>query len=92
MYPIYLRGLAYLKIGRGKDAALEFEKILAHRGVGLNFVTSSLAQLQLARALAPGSDKARARDAYQKFFDLWKDADADVPILVQAKAEYAKLK
>ena len=90
MYPIYLRGLAYLKIGRGKDAAQEFEKILAHRGVGLNFVTSSLAQLQLARALAPG-DKAGARNADQKFLDLWKDADTDVPILVQAKAEYAKL-
>ena len=66
MYPIYLRGLAYLKLGRSQDATREFEKILAHKGVGQNFVTSSLAQLQLARALAMGGDKASARKAYEK--------------------------
>jgi eukaryotic-like serine/threonine-protein kinase len=91
MYPIYLRGLAYLKIGQGKEAAQQFEKTLSQRGVEQNFVISALSQLQLARALAMTGDRSSARIAYQKFLDIWKDADADVPILVQAKAEYAKM-
>ena len=91
MYPIYLRGIAYLKLGQGHEAAQEFEKILAHRGVGLNFVTSALSQLQLARALAMTGDRASARHAYETFLRTWKGADSAVPVFVQAKAEYAKL-
>jgi len=91
MYPIYLRGLANLKAGRGRDAIREFQKILAHQGIGQNFVTSALSQLQLARALKMDGDKPSARKAYQSFFELWKDADADVPILVEAKAEYSRM-
>jgi tetratricopeptide (TPR) repeat protein len=91
MYPIYLRGLAYLKAGRGHDAIREFQKILAHQGIGQNFVTSALSQLQLARALAMDGDRPSARKAYQSFFELWKDADASVPILVEAKAEYSRM-
>ncbi|MGA9567346.1 MAG: hypothetical protein WBS19_17610, partial [Candidatus Korobacteraceae bacterium] len=91
MYPIYLRGIAYLKLGQGHEAAQEFEKILAHRGIGQNFVTSALSQLQLARALAMTGDRANARHAYETFLGTWKDADPAVPVFVQAKAEYAKL-
>ena len=91
MYPIYLRGIAYLKLGQGHEAAQEFEKILAHRGIGQNFVTSALSQLQLARALAMTGDRASARHAYETFLGTWKGADSTVPIFVQAKAEYAKL-
>ena len=91
MYPIYLRGLACLKAGRGQEASREFQKILAHKGIGANFVTSALSQLQLGRALAMSGDSKNARDAYLRFFDTWKDADTGVPILTQAKAEYSSM-
>ena len=91
MYPIYLRGLACLKAGRGQEASREFQKILAHKGIGANFVTSALSQLQLGRALAMSGDSKNARDAYLRFFDTWKDADTGVPILAQAKAEYSSM-
>ncbi len=91
LYPVYVRGEAYLKAGEGKEAAAEFRKILDHRGVMLNFVTGALAHLQLGRALAMSGDKEAARKSYQDFLTLWKDADPDVPVLVQAKAEYQKL-
>ncbi len=91
-YPAYLRGLAYLQAGRGKEAAAEFQKILDHRGVVLNFPIGSLAHLQMGRARSPYGDREGARQAYKDFLGLWKDADPDNPILLQAKAEYAKLK
>ncbi len=92
MLPVYVRGLAYLGAKRGKEAAAEFEKFLTHRGVYVNQPNGAAARLGLARAYALEGDDAKARVAYQDFFALWKDADPDVPLLVQAKAEYAKLK
>jgi serine/threonine protein kinase/predicted Zn-dependent protease len=91
-YPAYLRGLAYLQAGQGKEAAAEFQKMLDHRGVVLNSTIGALAHLQIARARALYGDKDGARQAYKDFLNLWKDADADNPILLQAKAEYARLK
>jgi eukaryotic-like serine/threonine-protein kinase len=100
LYPLYLRGQAYLALHRGNEAALEFQKILENRGVSLNCILGALAHLGLARANAVevGSGRgvtadARARSlaAYRDFFALWKDADPNVSILNQAKAEYAKL-
>jgi len=74
----------------GVAAATEFQKFLDHRGVVLNFPLASLAQLGLARAYAMQGNSAKARSAYQDFLTLWKDADPDIPILKEAKAEYAK--
>jgi len=87
----YLRGEAYLAAKSGEKAAAEFQKILAHRGIVLNEPIAALAHLGLGRAYALAGDKARARDAYQDFLSLWKDADPDIPVLLQAKAEAAKL-
>ncbi len=88
---IYVRGQAYLSAGRGVEAAAEFQKILDHRGVDPLSILSPLARLGLARAHALAGDEAGARRAYQDFLALWKDADPDIPILQEAKAEYAKL-
>jgi len=90
MYPVYLRGEAYLGVGNGGLAAAEFQKILDHPGVIVNFPLSALSHLGLARARALSGDSAGARIAYQDFFVLWRDADTDIPVLKQAKAEYAK--
>jgi len=87
----YVRGLVYLAAGKGEDAGVEFQKVLDHRGVVLNALYGALAQVQLARACAMQSDASKARAAYEAFIALWKDADGDVPLLQQAKAEYAKL-
>jgi tetratricopeptide (TPR) repeat protein len=91
LYPIYVRGQAYLASHQGAQAAGEFQKILDHRGAVLVDPISVLAHLQLGRAYALSGDKARAKIAYQDFLTLWKDADPDIPVLKQAKAEYAKL-
>jgi serine/threonine protein kinase/tetratricopeptide (TPR) repeat protein len=91
LYPAYVRGEAYLLAHNGTAAAAEFQKLLDHRGIVLNFVTGALAHLQLGRAYAMTGDTAKAKSAYQEFFTLWKDADSDVPILKQARAEFAKL-
>jgi len=101
LYPLYVRGGAYLAAHQGEQAAGEFQRILEHRGVAGNEPIAMLAYLGLARAFAlqaasaPPADstaaKAKARTAYQNFLTLWKDADPDIPILKQAKAEYAKL-
>jgi len=91
MYPVYLRGQAYLQMRKGEEATAEFQTIIEHRGVVLNFATGALARLGLARAYDLQGDTAKARDAYQDFLTLWKDADPDIPILKQAKAEYATL-
>jgi hypothetical protein len=91
MYPVYLRGQAYLLARQGQEAAAEFQKIIDHRGIVLNFPLGALANLGLGRAYALQGDSVRARAAYRDFLTLWKDADLDIPILKQAKAEYAKL-
>jgi serine/threonine protein kinase len=91
MYPVYIRGHAQLMARNGAAAALEFQKFLDHRGVTINYPLGALARLGLARAYAMQADAVKARTAYQDFFALWKDADPDIPILKEAKAEYAKL-
>jgi eukaryotic-like serine/threonine-protein kinase len=91
LYPAYVRGRAYLQAGRGREAAAEFEKVLDHRGIVLADPIGALAHLQLGRAYVISGDMAKAKNAYQDFLTLWNDADADIPVLRQAKAEYAKL-
>jgi len=91
LYPAYLRGKAYLLAKRGSAAAAEFQKMIDHPGMVQNFPTGALAHLDLARAYAESGDTAKARAAYQDFFTLWKDADSDVPVLKEAKAEFAKM-
>src|SRR6267143_2067370 len=91
LYPVYVRGEAYLTAHRGSEAAAEFQKILDHRGIVLNEPIGVLAHLQLGRAYALQGDSGKARAAYQDFLTLWKDADPDIPILKEAKTEYAKL-
>jgi len=91
MVPAYIRGQAYLAAHQGTDAAAQFQMILDHPGFILNSITGALAHLGLARAYALEGDTTRAKTAYQDFLALWKDADPDIPILKQAKAEYAKL-
>jgi eukaryotic-like serine/threonine-protein kinase len=91
MYPVYVRGEAYLAAHRGLEAAAEFQKILDHRGIVLNEPIGALTHLQLGRAYAMSGDSAKARAAYQDFLTLWKDADPDIPVLQQAKAEYTRL-
>jgi hypothetical protein len=91
LYPAYVRGQAYLAVHNGNAAAAEFQKFLDHRGIVVNFPLGALAHLQLGRAYAMSGDAAKSKAAYQDFFTLWKDADPDVPILKEAKAEYAKL-
>ena len=90
--PVYVRGLAYLKLHDGTKAAAEFQRILDHRGATSWGIEYPLAQLNLGRAYAVEGDAAKARTAYQDFFALWKDADADVPVLKAARSEYEKLK
>ncbi len=92
LYQNYLRGEAYQEAKQGTAAAAEFQKILDHRGIVWNCWSGALAHLGLARARAEAGDAGGARTAYQDFFALWKDADPDIPILQQAKAEYSKLK
>lgn len=92
LYPVYVRGEAYLVSGQGGEAVREFQKILDHRGVVLYEPIAALAHLQLGRAYALQGDAPKTRTAYQDFFALWKDADPEIPILREAKAEYAKLK
>jgi DNA-binding winged helix-turn-helix (wHTH) protein/tetratricopeptide (TPR) repeat protein len=91
-YPAYLRGQAYLQMHDGAEAAAEFRKLVDHPGLGINFITGALARLQLGRAEVLIGDRALARQSYGDFLTLWEDADPDIPIYKQAKAEYAKLK
>jgi DNA-binding winged helix-turn-helix (wHTH) protein/tetratricopeptide (TPR) repeat protein len=91
LYPIYMRGEAYLAEHRGAEAAAEFKKVLDHPGIVVADPIGAMAHLQLGRALAVSGDKAKANIAYQDFFALWKNADRDIPVLTQAEAEYAKL-
>ena len=92
LYPVYVRGEAYLAARQGNEAATEFQKILDHSGIVLNEPIGALAHLQIGRAYAMQGDTAKAKAAYEDFLTLWKDADADIPILIAAKSEYAKLR
>jgi tetratricopeptide (TPR) repeat protein len=92
LYPVWLRGLAFLLLNRSNEAAAEFQRILDHRSAIANSPISVLAHLQLARAYAMQGDTSEARVAYQDFFTRWKDADSDIPVLRQAKAEFESLK
>jgi serine/threonine protein kinase/Tfp pilus assembly protein PilF len=91
LYPAHLRGEAYLAAHNSGAAAIEFQKLLGHRGIVINSPLGALARLGLARAYALSGDTAKSRSAYQEFLTLWKDADPDIPILKEAKADYAKL-
>jgi DNA-binding winged helix-turn-helix (wHTH) protein/Flp pilus assembly protein TadD len=92
LVPVYVRGEAYLALHDGNRAAAEFQKFIDHRGLVVNLPWGSVARLGLARAYAMQGDTVKARAAYQNFLTLWKDADPDIPILIEAKAEYAKIR
>ena len=92
MYPAFVRAEAYLRDQQGSKAADEFQKILDHRGVVVNCITGSIARLGLGRAFVVSGETAKAQAAYQDFLTLWKDADTTIPVLKQARAEYAKLR
>jgi tetratricopeptide (TPR) repeat protein len=92
MIPVYLRGEAYLGANRGPQALAEFQKLIDSRGVVGNCWSGALAHLGQGRAQAMSGSKGAARTSYQEFFALWKDADANIPILKTARAEFAKLK
>jgi hypothetical protein len=91
LYPIYVRGLAYLGARQPADAIGEFQRILDHRSIVLVDPMDALARLQLARALALSGDTVKAKSAYDDLLTLWKDADPDIPMLREARAEYARL-
>ena len=92
LYPAYLRGQAYLAARQGSAAVTEFQKLIDHPGMVVNSSTGALAHLGLARAYALSGDTAKSKTAYQDFLALWKNADPDIPVLKEAKAEYEKLK
>jgi tetratricopeptide (TPR) repeat protein len=92
LFTVYVRGLAYLAASEGAEAAAEFQKILDARNIVVSDVIGALAPLQLGRAFVLAGDTTKARAAYEDFFALWNDADADIPILKQAKIEYERLK
>jgi eukaryotic-like serine/threonine-protein kinase len=90
LYPVYVRGLAYSRMGRHREATAEFQKILDHPSLTLNDPMGPMARLQLARALSASGDRAKSRAVYKDLLTLWKDADNDIPVVQQAKAESAK--
>ncbi len=92
LYPAYIRGLAYLESGDGRSAAREFQKLIDNPGLCGEFITGALARLQLGRARRLMGDNASARKSYEEFLSIWKDADPDLPVYRQAKAEYAQLR
>ena len=91
LYPVYVRGQAYLAAADPARAASEFQKMLDHSGVLLNFPIGALAGLQIARAHAHSRNLDKSRAAYEDFLKLWKDADPDIPLLRAARSEYANL-
>jgi eukaryotic-like serine/threonine-protein kinase len=91
LYPVWVRGQAYMAAHDGVAAAAEFQKVIDHPGIVLNQPIGSLAHLELGRAYVLSGDNVKARAAYQNFLALWKDADPDIPIFIAAKSEYAKL-
>jgi len=91
LYPSYVRGLAWLAARHGEKAAAEFQRILDHRGIAVNDPIGILARLQLGQAWSLASDRPKARNAFQQFLAVWKDADPDIPVLKEAKAASATL-
>jgi eukaryotic-like serine/threonine-protein kinase len=91
LYPVFVRGQAFLKQGLGAQAAVEFQKIIDHPGLTVNFPLGSLAHLELGRARTLSGDRASAKQAYENFFGLWKDADPTSSVFKESKDEYAKL-
>jgi tetratricopeptide (TPR) repeat protein len=91
LYPVYVRGLAYSRMGRHREAAAEFQKILDHPGIVLNDPIGPMARLQLARALSASGDRAKSAATYKELLALWKNADPDLPVIQQAKAESARM-
>jgi serine/threonine protein kinase/tetratricopeptide (TPR) repeat protein len=89
LYPIYVRGEAYLALHQGAQAAAEFQKVLDHRGIVSSDPVGAMARLQIGRAYAMSGEQAKAKTAYRDFLGLWREADPDIPVLQQAKAEYA---
>ena len=92
LYPAYLRGEGYLQSHRDSESVTEFQKVLAHPGIVFTDPVAAVVHLQLGRAYSRTGDITRARSSYEEFLTLWKDADPEIPILRQAKAEYAKLR
>jgi hypothetical protein len=92
LYPTYVRGVAYLAARQPAEAAAEFQRILDHRGIVLGDPMDAMARLQLARALVPSGDTAKAKSAYSDLLTLWTDADPMIPLVNEARAEYAKLR
>ena len=92
MLPVYVQGEAFLAEGRGAEAAAEFQMILDHRGVVISDPVSALAQLELGRTYKMSGDSAKAKVAYEDFFALWKDADADIPTLLEAMTEHSAIR
>jgi eukaryotic-like serine/threonine-protein kinase len=92
VYPAYIRGLAYVGLGDGQSAAAQFQKLIDNPGFSVRHVTGPLAWLQLGRAQKMMGDEAATRKSYETFLDLWKNADPDIPLYQQAKAEYANLR
>ena len=90
LYPVYVRGLAYSRMGRPREAAAEFQKILDHPTIMLNDPMAPMARLQLARALFASGDRAKSAAAYKDLLAIWKDADPEIPVVQEAKAESAK--
>jgi len=91
LYPVYVRGLAYSRLGRHREAAKEFQKILDHPGITISDPIAPMARLQLARALFASGDRAKSAAVYKDLLKLWKDADSDIPVVQEAKAESARL-
>jgi hypothetical protein len=92
LWPVYLRGQAYLRLRAGAEAAAEFQKILDHRGIVPDSILYPLAQLGLARSAALSGELDKSRRAYEAFFALWQDADPELPVLKEAAQEYKQLK
>jgi hypothetical protein len=91
LYPVYVRGLAYRAAHRPAEAAVEFQRVLDNRGIVLGDPIGALARLQLARSMVDFNDLDKAKATYQEFLRLWNDADSNLPVLLQAKAEYSRL-
>ena len=91
LYPVYVRGLAYSRMGRHREAAIEFQKIVTHPYITLNDPIGPVARLWLAKELSASGDRAKSAEAYRDLLALWKDADADIPLVRQARTESAKL-
>ena len=90
-FTAYVRGLTYLATHQGAEAAGEFQKVIDGRTIVVSDPVGALAHLQLGRAFVLAGDKAKAKSAYQDFLTLWKDADSDIPVFIQAKKEFAAL-